>query len=291
MTPASLLGRLADLVALSKPRITLMASAVAGGAMALATTPPSPGAIAGTLAGVALVVAAANALNMALERDVDAAMERTRDRPLPAGRLSTSTAVALGLGLLAASLPVLLVAAGPLAAALGALAWANYVLVYTPLKRRTAWAVVVGAPSGAMPVLIGHVAGEGRIGAPGLALFLVMLVWQVPHFLAISLVRQGDYARAGIRIMPLACGEPVTRAYTLATATALAAASLTLPSAGLGGPAYAVAALVANVAFVGLCAAGLRAEAGRAWARSVFHASLAYVPALGLALLVDAILR
>src|SRR5690349_10599886 len=164
---------------------------VAGGALPIAR-------LVVALVSTALVVGAANALNMYAERETDALMRRTAARPLPSGRLSAE--VALGFGVLTASvgLNVLGIVAGGLSCALTALAFVSYVFVYTPLKRLTPHALVVGALPGALPPLIGYAAVRGTLGAPAWFLFAVLFVWQMPHFLAIALFLQEDYRRGGI---------------------------------------------------------------------------------------------
>jgi heme o synthase len=175
-----------DLVALVKPRIMVMALLTAAGAMSLA-----PGVIAldralWLLAGTALIVGSANTLNMWLERDIDCLMSRTKDRPLPRGRLEASTALAFGAIQGVASIP-LLALVNLNTAALGLLALVLYVGVYTPMKQRSYWAVWVGAVPGAMPALMGWTAATGRIELGGLAVFGVLFIWQVPHFHALAL--------------------------------------------------------------------------------------------------------
>jgi protoheme IX farnesyltransferase len=280
----------ADFLALTKPRITLMAVVVAALALAAAPGHAALGPALVALLGIGLVVGAANALNMVLERDVDALMERTRGRPLPEGRLSRRAALAFGVTLAGVALALLAVGT-PLAAALAAVALLNYVGLYTPLKRRTCWAVVVGAGSGAMPVLMGWTAATGRLDAAGVALFSVLFLWQVPHFLAISIFRQAEYDRAGIRIAPTVLGADVTRAWIVASTTGLVPLSLLLvPLAGAGWT-YLAVTLAANAWFLALAVRGVRAEVAPGWARAFFHVSLIYVPVIVVGLVVDGMLQ
>ena len=287
-------GWLSDVVALTKPRITAMTLIVGGGAMLLA-----PGTITAlnaalSLLGMALVVGGAGALNMWLERDVDALMERTADRPLPTRRLGAGTALLVGLVLSLASLPLLWVAASPLTAGLAAFSLFVYVLVYTPMKRSSPWALVVGAVPGAMPALLGSTAVAHSFERTGLAIFAVAFLWQLPHFLAISIYRERDYVRAGHRVMSASAGLPAARLALVGTTAAMAAMGLALWPLDVGGPAYGLAALLLGVWSMVLALQGLRVQGSRAdtegWARRVFFASLVYQTLLFGALGADRVL-
>jgi protoheme IX farnesyltransferase len=275
-----------DLLALTKPRIAVMAVFVAAAASMLAPGLHERSTIALALLGIALLVGAANALNQYLEREGDALMERTQDRPLPAGRLQPGMALAFGLVLSAAALPLLYWAVNPLTAALAVLALVNYVGFYTPLKRRTPYALHVGAMSGAMPVLMGWTAVTGKLDLPGLLLFSLFVLWQLPHFLAITLFRSNEYERAGIRLVVLEKGEVVAKRQCLAYATALLPLSLALMAWGGAGWIYGATALLVNAAFIAYGVKGLAPASGTPWARGFFAASLVWPCAMlgGLAL-------
>src|SRR5262249_2836514 len=164
--------------------------------------PDWPG-LALALIGTALLFAGASALNQLLERHSDARMARTANRPLPAGRLQPVEVLALG-GLLGVSgLACLLALSQPLAAGLGAFALVSYVLLYTPLKRRTPLSTLIGAVPGAVPPLIGWAAARGSVDPAALSLFLIVFLWQLPHFLAIAWIYRGQYAHAGLRVLPV----------------------------------------------------------------------------------------
>jgi protoheme IX farnesyltransferase len=229
------------------------------------------------LLATTLVVGAANALNMYVERDSDALMRRTQARPLPSGRLGSE--VALGFGLLAASvgLNVLGVAAGGLACALTFLAFASYVFVYTPLKRVTPHALVIGALPGALPPLIGYAAVRGSLGLPALFLFAVLFVWQMPHFLAISLFLQEDYRRGGMQVYSVARGPE--RAVRALRVWSLVLFAVTLLPALGGGvhPGYFAVAVSAGLAFLALAFFAPRGLSRVHWARRVFFASMPYL--------------
>ena len=280
-----------EMIELTKPRITAMAVLVAAGAALLAPGRLEPAVALAAAIGIALIVGAANALNQYLERDGDALMTRTKDRPLPSGRLSPRAALVFGLLLSAVSLPLLALAVNPLTALLAAIALVNYVALYTPMKRRSTLALQVGAISGAMPVLMGWTTVTGRLDLPGLLLFSVFVVWQLPHFLAISLYRSEEYERAGIRLVVLERGDLVAKRQCLAYATALLPLSLALVPWGEAGLVYAAIALLVNGAFVAYGLRGLAPGAGTRWARGFFGASLVYPIALLGGLLIDVVVR
>jgi protoheme IX farnesyltransferase len=278
-----------DLVALAKPRLSLLVVCTAAGGLWLAPGRREGVSAAALLIGIALVVAAANALNNFLERDVDALMRRTRDRPLPAGRLDPWVAVAFGLGVPAVALPALALYTNPLTAALGALALFSYVVLYTPLKQRSSLALFVGAVPGAIPPLMGWTAATGRLDAGGLALFALLFCWQLPHFLAISMYLKEDYARGGLKVFALVHGDRATRIWAAATSLALVPVSLALVPLGVAGTFYAVAAGILGAGLAAHALSGLwQRAAGHRWARNFFLLTLAYLTMLFAALLVGA---
>ncbi|HEY3444722.1 MAG TPA: heme o synthase [Myxococcales bacterium] len=280
-----------ELVALTKPRITTLNLIATAAGFGLAPAGASAWTFLATMLGTALVVGSANGLNCYLERDLDRFMVRTRNRPLPAGRLSSGTALAFCIGLALVGVPLLSFGVNPLAGLLATSALIAYVFVYTPLKQRSSVALLVGAVPGAAPPLIGWAAATGRIEAPGLALFALLFLWQVPHFLAITLYRKEDYAKAGFKILPVERGEPATRRRLALYQVATVATSLTLvPFAGAGA-VYAVAAVVLGVVSLVYAARGLRAAADARWARSFFMSTNLYLTLLMAALMVDRYVR
>lgn len=280
-----------DLLSLTKPRLSSQVLLTAAGGMWLAHGALPPLRWAGTLLSTAGIVGAANALNCYLERDSDRFMRRTRERPLPAGRMEPL--VALGFGLLVAGLciPALALAANPLTAALGLLALLAYVLAYTPLKPRSASAMLVGAIPGAMPPLMGWTAVRGELELPGLVLFAILFLWQLPHFLAIALFRREEYAAAGLTSIPLAFGDQTARAQAVSYIGMLVPTSLLLYPLHLVGGLYVATAVVLGAAFFGYALYGFIRQLGPGWARRLFHLSLVYVSGLFLALMVDGALR
>lgn len=232
------------------------------------------------LSGTALVVAAANALNMVAEADVDALMERTRRRPLPSGRLEPApvvrasfAAAAVGAGLLSL--------VDVVAALLAVVALVSYVWLYTPLKRRSPHALYVGAVPGAIPPLIGYAAATGgQLGVEALALFSLLAVWQVPHFLAISSFREDEYRAAGFLVFSTCRSPRAVRRLMLAWSLVLFVASLVPAALGMGGTLYLALAVGFGVPFVAGAAYGLKPAADRAWARSLFFASMPHLVVL-----------
>ena len=281
-------GTASDLLALAKPRITALVVFTTAIGLWLAPHGLRPLTIALTLVGTVLIVAAANVLNMYLERDTDALMARTMYRPLPAHRMDPGVALKFGVALAAVSVPLLTFAVGALPGLLASIALVSYVLLYTPMKRQTAAALLVGALPGAIPPLIGWTAATERLDLPGVLLFAVMFLWQVPHFLAITLFRKEDYARAGLVVQPNEPGgEREARANIVRYTVALVAVSLLFVPLGVGRGAYLAVALMVGAVFLGYAIAGLRQGAGRRWARNLFLLSLLYLPVLFGALVLD----
>lgn len=281
-------GLVRDLIALTKPRITLLVVITAAGGFWLAPERrPALVAIV-TLLAIAAVVMAANTLNCLIERDSDRFMSRTRDRPLPARRLGPVAAVRLAVVLGTIAVPLLAFVANPLTGLLAAVALVSYVWVYTPMKQRSASALFVGGIPGALPPLMGWTAATGRIDAIGLTLFGILYVWQVPHFLAISLFRREEYEAASIVVFPSVIGDRATRVLVPLTALPLLPITLALCPLGVAGTFYGVVAGVLGVAFMAIAARGFLKSADRAWAKRVFLASLVYLTLLFAALVVSA---
>ena len=277
----------ADLIRLAKPRITGLVIATFSGGLWLAPGHLPRWRMIATLLGTTLIVGAANALNMLIERDVDGLMERTRHRPLVEGRLPPAAALVFGTVLAAAAIPLLLLAGNALTGILGTLAFVAYVAIYTPMKRTSAAALFVGAVPGALPPLMGWTAVTGQIDAGALALFGILFLWQIPHFLAIALYRSADYGRAGFEILPLVVGEKRTRFVIVGFSALLMAISLLLGPLHVAGTLYTSVAALLGVGFLVWGLAGLREAASRLWARSLFFASLGYLTLLFAALILD----
>lgn len=278
---------LADLVALVKPRIMVMALLTAAGAMSLAPGVPDVSVALWLLTGTGLIVGSANALNMYLERDIDCLMARTKDRPLPQKRLAPSTALVFGLLLGAASLPAL-AAVNLLTMSLGLVALVSYVLIYTPLKQRTHWATWVGALPGALPVMMGWTAATDRLDAAGMMVFAVLFFWQIPHTHAIGMYRQREYTRAGLKTLAGERGDGAARAEIGIYLLVQVGVSLLLVPLGIAGTAYLVVASLLGAMVLGQALPKLlRGQADAKWARQLFLASLIYMPVLFLTMVLD----
>ncbi|HXU45464.1 MAG TPA: heme o synthase [Thermoanaerobaculia bacterium] len=288
---SALAVRLADFAELTKPGISLMVVVTAGLGFLLAERGPiSFQLLVYTLLGTWLVSAGASALNHVLERETDARMQRTLDRPLPAGRLHPDGALLFGVVLGIAGLAVLAFEVNLLTALLGVAALAGYVFVYTPLKSRTSLATIIGAIPGAIPPMMGWSAVRDRADLPAWVLFGILFFWQMPHFLAIAWLCREDYKSGGFPMLTVLdpTGARAGRQSVLYGA-ALVPVSL-LPSVlGLVGGIYFWGALLLGAVYL---AAGF--EFGRerttATARRLMFASLLYLPALLGIMLVDRIL-
>lgn len=280
---------LRDVVALTKPRITLMVVLTTATGMFVAPAAlPWPQVVLMLLA-TATVVSAANSLNCYLERDSDRLMERTRLRPLPDRRLDPNIALALGVVLGAVSVGSLYVSINGLTAVLGGVALLSYVLLYTPMKPHSSAALLVGAVPGALPPLMGWTAATGRLDLGGLVLFAVLFFWQIPHFIAIAIVRRDDYARAGLRTLPADKGLPTALRHAFGYAVILVPISLVLYPVGAAGLLYLIAALAAGVWQAVVAFRALRSEDVDRAARRIFGASLVYLPVVQAALILDAL--
>jgi protoheme IX farnesyltransferase len=275
-------------VELTKPRILLLVIFTGLPVMAMATDgwPGLPFA-AVTLFGIALAAGAANSLNCYLERDLDALMDRTRGRPLPAKQISPRAALIFALALGVVSTALLYAVAGITAAALGVASIFFYIFVYTIwLKPRSPLNAVIGGAAGAAAPLIADAAVNGRVGAAGWLLFAIVFFWQPPHVWAIALFRKDDYERAGIPMMPSVVGDQPTRWRMLAYTLALVPVTLAPALLGLLGWIYLAVALVLDAWFVWLAVRVVR-ERSEAAARSMFHSSLVFLFALFLSMLLD----
>jgi len=233
-----------------------------------------------TLIGVALVAAGTNAFNQLRERDVDARMQRTRGRPLPSGRLTPRAAAVFAAVISIVGVAYLALAVNLLTAGLAALTLASYVLFYTPLKRKTSLNTLIGAVPGALPIVGGWTAAGGELGPAVAALFWILFLWQLPHFLALAWIYRDDYRRGGLAM--LSVDDPDWRRtgrMMLLYATALLPVSLLPTLLGVTGALYFFGALALGLAYTGASMAMTRAATtARAW--RVFFVSIVYLPAL-----------
>jgi protoheme IX farnesyltransferase len=269
---------------MAKPRLNLLVlmTALAGYALASGSGPRA--SLAPFALGVWLLAASAAMLNMWMEREGDALMERTRDRPLAAGRLKPRAVLWVGLAVSLAALLLLAQSAGMACAGLGLATWASYLLVYTPLKRVTPLALLVGAVPGALPPVMGWMAGGGSLDSGALALFCFLFLWQIPHFLSIAALYGEDYRKAGIKVLGLELGPNAAGRGMVLYAAALLPVAVWFRGLGLGGPWSLLMTLALTFAFM---AAALWAamRPSRRSARGLLLASVSYQPLFLLALI------
>ena len=282
-------NRVADYLELTKPRVgVLVLFTVAAGACLAARGVPDLLPLLHTLSGTALVVAGASALNQFLERHSDALMHRTENRPLPSGRLQPAEVLAFGLSLgIGGTVYLALALRQPTAALVAATAFVSYVFIYTPLKRVSSLNTLVGAVPGALPPVIGWTAVTGSLDMRVVVLFLILYLWQVPHFLAIAWIYRADYARAGLRMLPVV--DPrgsMTGRQMVTYCMALIPVSLMPVVLGAAGPIYLAGAALLGLGFLGYTLGFIRSHSV-AQARRVLRASLIYLPALLALLLAD----
>lgn len=283
-------GFIRDVITLSKPGITIFNVLAAAGGWALAPDTPGWGVFIAMLIGTCLSVAAANSLNMWMEREGDKDMERTKGRPLPAGRMTPATVLVIGITGAIGSAIWLAVFVNALAATIASVALILYAFVYTPMKRRHPQALGIGAIPGAAPPLVGWVAATNSIDAGGLILFAILFVWQLPHFLAIAIYRKSDYAAAGIKTVAVIRGDKTAKVQSLIYTALLLPVSLLLLPMDLAGWIYGLSASVLGVIFLVWSLRGFKPGAGVLWAKKFFFYSLVYLPALIAGLVLDRVL-
>ncbi len=273
--------RTAAFISLTKLRLnSLVVATVAVGYCLGANARIDLAAIVSTLVGAALVAAGAAGLNQVSERETDRVMWRTRSRPLPDRRLSPSDAVVFSLILSAAGLLLLATGANLLAAAIALATLVSYSAVYTPLKRRSAAAALVGAVPGALPPVIGWAAARGSLSIEAWTLFLIVFVWQIPHLLAIASMYRDDYARAGFPVLPVV--EPDGRRtgrQVVLFAAALIPISIIPVLIHLAGPWYGAGALALGIGLFAL-SVGFARDRTIGRARQLFFGSILYLPLL-----------
>lgn len=276
------------LVEMTKPRITFMVTAIAAAGFLLGARGRVDYALMfHALAAIALLSSGVATLNQFIERRHDALMRRTERRPLPSGRVAAWEALTLGLALITVAEIYLAARVNSLTAALGMGVVVGYVLLYTPLKTKTSLATVIGALPGAMPPLMGWTAATGNLSLEAWTLFAILFLWQFPHFLAIAWMYREDYARAGIRMLPVTdptgrvTGEQII-AYTLM----LLPVSLLPTVLGMSGQVYLIGALTLGAIFLWSGIAAAR-SASRVSARRLLLASVIYLPLLFMLMVID----
>ncbi len=273
--------KLAAYLELTKPRVTFLVvlSALAGFAMG-ARSSVDYLQLLHTAIGIGLLSGGIAALNQYLERELDGLMRRTKMRPLPAGKVSATQAWVLGLSLSTIAVVYLAMLVNPLTAIWGMIALGSYLFLYTPLKTRTSWCTFIGAFPGALPPLLGWTAARNEVGIEALVLFGILFLWQFPHFHAIAWLYREDYARAGIKMLPVieADGQSTARqivGYTLA----LLPVSLVPAWLGMAGAIYFFGALILGLLFLHISLVAAKTKT-KLQSRRLLQASVLYLPLL-----------
>lgn len=284
----SVRARLSDYYELTKPRLSFLSvlTAVIG---YLAADPSRDfGILTSLLIGTSLAAGGAAVLNQWLEREADARMVRTKDRPIPAGRVAPVHALIYGMGLSVIGCYLIYEGANPLAGLLTAATIASYVLLYTPLKKLTTWNTLIGAIPGALPPLIGWAAAEGRITTLGWILFAILFLWQMPHFFAIAWTHRKDYEQGGFVMLSGADanGKKVAR-QAFVFCLALVISTLLPVVLGYASWVYGVIALACGLYILRPSIAFLKETHRDTAARKLFFASIFYLPALLFPLVMD----
>ena len=286
--PAPSRGTVADFLSLTKPRLNLLVVATSAAGYYLgARGVPEPGPMLQAVAGTALVAAGAAVLNQVVERDTDALMRRTRGRALPDGRVLSSDARLFGIVSSVGGLALLAADRHLIAACLALATLIIYLAIYTPLKRRTSLATLVGAVPGALPPLIGWTASDGGLTLGGAALFAMVFLWQIPHFMAIAWMYRDDYATAGFPMLPVV--DPAGRRagrQAVVYAAALIPASALPTFVGLSGTAYLIVAMGLGIGLLGLAISFAAARTDQS-ARRLFLGSITYLPILWTAMIAN----
>ncbi|MDH3738150.1 MAG: heme o synthase [Alphaproteobacteria bacterium] len=282
-------ARASDYLALLKPRV--MSLVVFTGFAGLVVAPGNLHPLLAVVAVLCIAISAgaAGAINMWYERDIDALMERTRKRPIPAGRIAPHKALVFGIVLNILPVLVMGVLLNWVAAALLALAAGFYIFVYTIwLKRRTPQNIVIGGAAGAVPPMIGWAAVTGSITLESIALFLIIFMWTPPHFWALALYREGDYAKAGVPMLPVVAGPAETRRQILVYTVLLVPLTFAPVVLGTVGLLYGAIAAIAGIYFTWLAIQLMRSASERA-AKRMFGFSILYLFVLFAALIAERI--
>ena len=277
----------ADYIALLKPRVMSLVVFTGFAGLFLA-----PGTLHPVLAMVAVLciavgAGASGAINMWFDRDIDAVMERTKDRPIPGGRMEPGDALGFGVVLAVGSVIVMALAVNWAAAGLLALTIAFYVFIYTIwLKRRTPQNIVIGGAAGAFPPMVGWAAVTGDVALGSIVLFAIIFMWTPPHFWALALYRSGDYEKAGVPMLPVVSGKDETRRQIVLYTLLLVPLGLAPSLIGMVSWAYGAVAAVLGAVFIVLSICVLRDKTEK-YARRTFAFSILYLFLLFAALIAD----
>lgn len=280
-------SRARDFYELTKPRMNFLVVCTTAVGYAMAPHHGHWMTLLHAIIGTALTAASASVLNQIIERDYDALMPRTRNRPLPQGRVSTTEALAYGVLMGIAGIGYLLLTVNLLTALLGAITLASYVWIYTPMKRHSSLNTVVGAVPGAIPPMMGWAAATGALGPQAIALFAILFLWQMPHFLAIAILYKRDYQAGGFKMLPVVDpGLHTTSRMIVLYGMALLPASLLPVGAGMAGSVYLTGAVLLGLAFFSYCIS-CAVSKERIDAKKLFFASIIYLPVLFGIMMID----
>ncbi len=280
-------GAVADYIALLKPRVMSLVVFTAFAGLYLAPGSLHPVIAFCAILCIAVGAGASGAINMWYDRDIDAVMARTCERPLPAGRLAPGQALGFGVALAAGSVLMMGLMVNWAAAALLAFTIAFYVFIYTVwLKRRTSQNIVIGGAAGAFPPMVGWAAVTGEIALGSIILFTIIFMWTPPHFWSLSLYRRGDYERAGVPMLPVVAGDAETRRQILIYTAVLAPLGTAPTLIGMASLYFGVIAAVLGLVYIFLAVAICKYD-GEVYPRRAFTYSLIYLAILFAALIVD----
>jgi len=280
-------SRARDFYELTKPRMNFLVVCTTAVGFYMAPHGGHWVGLVHAILGTVMTAAASGVLNQLVEREYDALMPRTRNRPLPAGRVSPAEAFWMGAVLAVVGIAYLAVMVNVLTALLGAITLASYVWVYTPLKRISSLNTIVGAVPGAIPPMMGWTAATGALSPEAVALFGILFLWQMPHFLAIAILYKRDYAAGGYKMLPVVDpGLSLTSRMIVLYGLALVPVSLMPVGVGMAGAVYLTAAMLMSLAFLSYCVS-CAVSKERVDARKLFFASIIYLPLLFAVLMID----
>ena len=280
-------GSVGDYLALLKPRVMSLVVFTAFAGLYLAPGTLNPVIAATAILCIAVGAGASGAINMWYDRDIDGIMARTCERPLPGGRIEPGSALGFGVVLAVGAVSVMAVAVNDAAAALLAFTIAFYVFVYTMwLKRRTPQNIVIGGAAGAFPPMVGWAAVTGDVSIASIVLFAIIFMWTPPHFWALSLYRCGDYAKAGVPMLPVVAGVRETKRQILLYTLLLAPLAVVPAFIGMASWAYGTVACALGLGFIAL-AVGIWRDPGERFARRTFAYSILYLFLVFAALMAD----